>query len=197
MWTHRALIEALGNADHKTYSESAEHPGRRRLTLTWECRYGGVVKAVSDVHDLFTLDVSCDDVRHKALGYMAQARVTKILIVDNSTSRDRASLPGALEGATIVFDFTTPVEVYVRIDLWLDAEHRLREVEELPGGVYCPGAHRVSVPLRIDPKGPGKCYGPAKSSVQLVVQILDPDTAVRDCGAEGIVLYRHLFSVLE
>lgn len=126
---------------------------------------------------------------------MAEARVREFRVVDDVTGRDRANLPGALKGATLVFNLASPVAVFVRVEAWLDAEHQWRAVEEFPAGIYGPGAHQVRVPLHIDQDGPGKHDGPAKHSVELSVQILDPHTAARDRGTDGIELYRRHFSV--
>lgn len=197
MWTQKALVEALGKPGYEDYRENDADPGRRLLILNWQCNDGGTVKAVSNADNLFTLEVTCGDERHEALGRMNEARITNARVVDSATGDERSSVPPGLEGASFEFDLDSPVTVYVGAEAWLDPSTRYRVVEEFPAGLYGPGSHHIRVPLRIDPTGPGKHDGPARAEVELHVSILDPGTAARDRGTDGITLFRGRFPVAE
>lgn len=194
MWTREALNEALGKPDRETYTQSGVNPGRQLPILLWHCD-GGEIIATSDLDGFFHVDVSCPDDRHRAMARMSEARVRNVRIVDDATGEEQTQIPGALNGASLEFDLETPVTVHVHLTAWLDQDDKFRAAEEFDAGLYVAGSHRVRILLSIDPDGPGRHDGPAQWTVDLQVEILDPETAKRDWAAGGIALYHRRFAV--
>jgi hypothetical protein len=196
MWTSRALVEALGPADVTEYHASEGNPQRRLPIMRWHCQSGGQVTAFCNVDGSFNLEVDCNDRRHHDLQHMPDVRVRNVQAHYHGSGETPSGVPGDLLDTFLDFELDTPVPVRLRVEAHLDSTAKLRAVEEFDVGNFEPGHHTVAVPLFIDPQGPGAQDGPARSTVELRIEMLDVKTGSRDWGAEGILLYSREFSAL-
>jgi hypothetical protein len=191
-WSYDALVEALGQPEDEAYQRDLAAPSTSVPVLRWACSDAGFLVADGDHDGVFRLRASCGH-RHDELLRIVDVLVTNVCM-SNSAGSELRELPGDLAGVVLHCSVLTPVDAYLRIDAYLDANKRLSVVREIPVGTLRGGSQKIR--LRLDnalvggPKEP-----PARSNVELRIEALTVETALRDRGAEGVLLWKDAFPV--
>ncbi len=183
-WTRKALAEALGElaAPIVMIDSAAMTDGEAIHILTWACGDGNIV-ARGRTTNGYDVSAACGHVLHYELGLYPSLEVSDVVIVD-AVGSEVERVPMDAAGHRLRFTLGPIVlrhPAVVRVESWPDPEGpgRIERIEEWRAGSYV-GPRSYDVALE----------GVAHFARDVSIHVLDPITAQRDWGVDGVELWR-------
>jgi hypothetical protein len=195
-WERRALVTALGRRpDEDVKQPDPNAPGINLHVMRWRCDDGaGLVSAVKAPYDDgYTVETSCRHPQHVEIARLPYVRIEHASLIDGKGAPTDL-VPGNLKGGRLRFRLNSPVRGFARIEVDADMNAPgmiARRRIEVECGTFGPGPHVFDADL--DPEG--ELDGPVRQEVTISIHVLDPKTAMRDPGADGIRLWRGTYGV--